>query len=74
MVHRQAAAVSIVCNVIQGQDEAIIDVSDADLGLADLVRPQVIAGGTEQDPVGVQLEPGVAEDAFALVREAGAVR
>src|SRR6266480_2788544 len=33
VVHRNAAAVRIACNVVEGQDEAVVDVSDADLGL-----------------------------------------
>ncbi len=36
MVHVDAAAVGVICNVIQGQDEAVVDIADAELGLAEL--------------------------------------
>src|SRR5215510_15455773 len=67
VVDRYAAAISIICNVIQGQDEAVVDIADADLGLADLVGMQVISRRTEQDPVWMHLQPGAAEHALAAV-------
>src|SRR5262249_6858870 len=51
VVDRHATAVGVICNVIQGQDEAIVHISDADLGLADLVGPQVVSRCGKHDPV-----------------------
>src|SRR5712691_4354085 len=70
MVDRHAATISIICNVIQGQDEAVVDISDADLRLAELVGPKVVARRPHQHPVGVELQPRAAEDALAAIQEA----
>src|SRR5215813_12500256 len=43
VVDRHAAAIRIACNVVQGQDEAIVDVSEADLGLSDRLVVNVIS-------------------------------
>ena len=58
-------AIGIVCNVIQGQDEAVVDIPDADLGLADRLGLKVIARRAKQDPVRVHLQPRAAENALA---------
>src|SRR5262249_54248992 len=68
MVDRHAATVCIACNIIQGQDEAVVDVSDTDLGLGDLVMVNVVSGRAQQHPVCVELEPRAAEDALAAVQ------
>src|SRR5215510_1944690 len=43
VVDRHATAIRIACNVIQGQDEAVVNVSDADQGLSELLVMNVIS-------------------------------
>ena len=69
MVDRHAAAVGIACNIIQGQDEAVVDVADADLSLGDRLGVEIIARPCQQHPVRVHLQPRASEDALAPVQE-----
>src|SRR5262249_29704177 len=69
MIDRYAAAVSVVCDVIQGQDEAIVDVSHAHLSLGDLVVVQVVSACAQQHPVLVELQPCGAQDTLAALEE-----
>src|SRR5436305_537997 len=65
VIHRNAAAISIAGNVAQGQDDTVIDVSGADLGLRDRIVVNVISRCPKQDPVRVELEARTAENALA---------
>src|SRR5437588_6497171 len=56
VIYRYAAAVGVISNVIQGQDEAIIDVPNAHLSLAQRVSAHVVPRCPEQYPVRVQLQ------------------
>src|SRR5262249_16514928 len=69
VVHRHAAAVCIACNIIKGQDEAVVDVSHTHLGLGERIIEEVVSGCPHQHPVRVELEPCAAEDALAAVQE-----
>src|SRR5215831_14340778 len=69
MVDRHAPAVGVACNVVQGQDEAVVDIADTDLGLGERLGMDVIPGSAQQDPVRVELETGSAENALAAVQE-----
>src|SRR3989441_9013265 len=70
MIDGDAPTVSITSNVIQGQDEAVIDVAQADLGLAYAACDQVILRRAEEKPVLRHLQSGAAEDSLAAVEEA----
>src|SRR5215813_12336318 len=48
------------CDVIQGQDKAIVDIADTKLGFGDLFGPQVVTDSPEQQPVRVDLVLGAA--------------
>src|SRR5215467_11183575 len=69
VVDRHAAAIRIACNVVQGQDEAVVDVSEADLGLSERFVVNVIPRCPQEHPVRVDLEPHAAEDALAAFEE-----
>src|SRR5262252_11231870 len=69
VVDRYAAAIGIACNVVQGQDEAVVDISEADLGLRDRFGVNIVSRPAHQHPVRVHLQPGGAEDALAAVEE-----
>src|SRR4030081_2398970 len=45
------STVSIVCNVIEGEDEAIVNITGADLRLIDFTHLQIVAHAAHQDPV-----------------------
>src|SRR5713226_9966762 len=47
VIFRQAATISIISNVVQGQDEAVVDISDPELSLAHLAGQEVIAGSAK---------------------------
>src|SRR5262245_45351832 len=70
VVDRYAAAIGIACNVVQGQDEAVVDISEADLGLRDRFGVNIVSRSPHQHPVRVHLQPRGAENAFATVEEA----
>src|SRR5262245_53438504 len=70
VVDRYAAAIGIACNVVQGQDEAVVDISDADLGLRDRFGVNIVSRSPHQHPVWIHLQPCKAEDALATVEEA----
>src|SRR5215813_15010945 len=69
VIHRNAAAIGVTCNVAQGQNETVVDVSGADLGLGDRVVVNVISCCPEQHPVRVELETGAAENALSAVEK-----
>src|SRR5258706_11824169 len=69
VIHRNAAAIGIACNVTQGQDEAVVDVSGADLGLGDRVVVNVISRCPEQYPVRVELQARATENALAALEK-----
>ena len=69
VVDRHAAAVGVACDVIQGQDEAVVDVPDADLGLGDRLGVNIVSRRAQQDPVRIELEPCAAQDTLAAVQE-----
>src|SRR4029077_15756783 len=69
VVDRHAPAVGVACNVVQGQDEAVVDIADTDLGLGQRLGMDIVPGAAQQDPVRVELEAGSAENALAAVQE-----
>src|SRR5581483_415716 len=69
VVERRARTIRIVCDIIQGQDEAIVHVADADRGLIDLVGADVVTRRAEDLPVFGEFELAGSEDAFAPVEE-----
>ena len=50
---RDVSTIRIVCNVIQGEDEAIVDIAKAEAGLVELFGVEIVAGAAQQHPIGV---------------------
>src|SRR5262249_56117121 len=63
VVDRHAATIRIACNVVQGQDDAVVDISEADLGLSERLVVNVITCCPQYHPVRVEFEPRPAHDA-----------
>ena len=63
------AAARAVFGARGAPSRAYVDVSDPDLGLADLVGAQVVPRCSKQDPVVVHFQLGICEDALAPVQE-----
>src|SRR6266516_301246 len=62
VVDRHAAAVGVACDVIQGQDEAVVDVPDADLGLGDRLGVNLVCRLLLEKKNRIELEPCSAKD------------
>src|SRR5262249_31064195 len=69
VIHRNAAAIGVTCNVAQGQNETVVDVSGADLGLGDRVVMNVISRCPKQHPVWIELQARTAENALSAVEK-----
>ena len=68
MIDGDAPTVSITSNVIQGQDEAVVDIAHADLGLADVAGVRSYRAAPSRTQL-ASASIGGAENALAAVEE-----
>src|SRR6516225_323478 len=69
MIDRDVAAIGVIGEIIERQDEAVVDIAEPQPRLVELAGREVIAGAAVYHPVLGELEGLRGEDAFAPEQE-----
>jgi hypothetical protein len=70
MIGLHISTVRIIRNVVQAQYEAIIDITEADAGLVEFSGIDVVAGGSQHDPIFVELDLSGSQNALLAFENA----
>src|SRR6185437_13840979 len=65
----RGTVIGVAGKIVKSEHEAIIDVAESNPRLIELVNDQVVARGSEHNPIGRELVGRAGEEAFAAVQK-----